>query len=363
MKGTLVFAVACAWAGTALPAAAALQVQKVEMPGKDGTIAMPRVQPASDPVAANINDALYRARFGVFAPAQAGGKIDADSIDPVAAQDFTVTRNDRIFAVTFEGEGCGAYCEPYREVLSFDARSGRLLVPDDLLTPAGQGEALRLLRRQKVAAYTAQIAASRKDLLAARRGKAKADVIDDLQQRIALNTDCLAQANTPSDAETLAWHRLNPAPDALEVTSARCSNHASFGLDDVDEVTVRIPYAAIRAQLTPYGRAVLLGDGDGKPATVFGQILRGTVGASPVTMVLTGEDSDGVHGVYFYDRVRRELGLAGRRRGNVLELRETLDAGKTSTGTFVLTIDGLTLKGTWRDPKSARVLDATLRAP
>jgi hypothetical protein len=356
-------------------AGAAVQIQSIEMPSKGGRVIMPFAQPSADPVVATINDGMYRALFNVFAPRNAGHKIDPEAIEQISSQEFSVTRNDRILTVQIDAEGCGAYCENYQDIVSFDARTGRRLVYDDLLTPAGQRYALRKLYDQKVAAYTGMARSYRKELQAARHNKAKSEVVEDLEGRIDMNEQCLDDERSRLADKTLSWTRLDWTQSELIVTSGRCSNHAMRALDDVGEVSVKIPYAALRSQMTPYGRAVLMGEGDGRPTVLFGQIMRGTVGRSPITMVLTGEDSEGVHGVYFYDRVHKPLDLRGQRRGNTIELRETPasnEAGKdgdaskavdASTGLFVLTIEGLAVKGTWRDAKGGRALDVKATAP
>lgn len=365
------FIAAVAWV-LSLPVAAELKVESLAIVGKDAhardigftpDIAMPLVQPLTGPAAANINDALYIELFGILAPLKASKKFDVGMLEGTVAQAFSVTRNDRIFTVEFDTEHCGAYCESHRLVFAFDAKTGRRLMPDDVLTNPGQREVLRLLRRQRIAAYTAQIGIARSELQAQRRSKAARDVIDDLQQRIELNTECLAQARAPTNGETLRWHRIDPARDALLVTASRCSNHAMRALDDVDQVTVKIPYSDIRTHLTPYGRALLLGEGEGKPATLFGQVLRGRIGANPITMVLSGEDGGNVHGAYFYDRQRRKLDLNGERRGRTIELTETVGDDATPTGKLVLTIDGLAVKGKWSDMRGARQLEAAAGSP
>lgn len=355
-----------------LPAAAELKVESVEIFGKDPRareigftpeITMPLVLPLTEPAAANINDALYIELFGTLAPPKVVKKFDVGILEGTAAQDFSVTRNDQIFTVEFNAEFCGAYCESYQQVFAFDAKTGRHITAADVLTNPGQLEVMRLLRRQKIAAYSEQIRINRSDLQTQRRKKAAKDVIDDLQERIELNTDCLAQARTPMTSETIRWHRINPTKDALLVTASRCSNHAMRALDDVDEVTVRIPYADIKAHLTPYGHTLLLGEGEGKPGMVFDQVLRGKIGASSITMILSNEDGENVHGSYFYNRQRKKLEVSGRRRGKTIELTETVGDDATSTGRLVLTIDGLTVKGKWSDMKGTKQFEVAASAP
>jgi hypothetical protein len=366
MKKKALF-LAFAWA-LSPPAGAQLKVETVQISGKDtsmqasGTsaeITMPLVLPLTEPAPANINDALYVELFNVLAPPRASKKFDVGSLDGTTTQEFSVTRNDRIFTVEFDTEGCGAYCESYHRVFAFDAKSGRRITVADLLANPGQDEIARLLRKQKIAAYSEQITINRTALQAPRGGKAAKDEIDDLNDRIALNTACLQEARTPIARESLGWYRMNPARDGLQVSAPRCSNHAMHALDDVDEVTVKIPYTALKAHLTPYGRALLLGEGDGKPSGPFGQVLRGRIGANPITMVLNMESGANVNGSYFYNRQRKKLALQGQRHGNTIELTETAGEDATPTGKFSLTINGLSVGGKWSDMSGTRQFEVT----
>lgn len=360
----------------ALPAMAALSVATVHVSANDGrgdgaasklafTAAL--VLPTADPVAANINDAMYIALFHTLAPPQAGKTHDVGAADGTASLEFTVTRNDRIFAITYSAEGCGAYCESYQQVFAFDARTGRRLTAAQLLTGAGRHEVVQRVRKQKIAAYAEQLRIN-KSALRDEQGKkpgqrADKETLDDLQARMTLDADCLAQAEAPASDDAFAGLRLNPGKTALELTASRCSNHADHALDDVDEVSVKLPYADIKPYLTPYGRAVLLGEGEGKPGGVSGQVLRGTIGASPVTMLLDEEGDGSIGGTYFYNRQRKALHLRGRRRGNTIELEEFVGEADKPNARLVLAVDGLQVKGRWRDARSDKGLDVSVVAP
>jgi hypothetical protein len=358
---------ALAWA-LSLPAAAQLKVETVEITGKDarapepgGTPAMtmPLVLPLTGAAPANINDALYIEQFGVLAPQKVSKKFNVGEIEGTVSREFSVTRNDRIFTVEFGTEGCGAYCERYEQVFSFDAQTGWHITAADLLTEAGQDDVLRLLRKQKIAAYSEELSKNRAGLQVQPGEKVTKEAIDDLKDRIELDADCLERAKESIARESLRWYRINPAKNALLVTASRCSNHAMLALDDVGEVSVRIPYADVKAHLTPYGRALLLGEDTGKPTGLFGQVLRGRIGVSPITMLLDIESGGSVSGSYFYNRQRKKLQLRGQRRGNAIELTETVGDDATPTGRFVLAVDGLTVNGKWSDMNGHKQLEMT----
>jgi hypothetical protein len=359
------FILALAWS-LSMPAAAQLKVDTVRISGNDaGTgetgaapaITMPLILPLTGTAQANINDALYIDLFGALAPLKVSKQFNVGEIEGTTTQDFAVTRNDRIFTVEFDTEGCGAYCESYHQVFAFDAKTGRRLTATDLLTDAGQDDVLRRLRKQKIAEYSEQLRSDRSGLQVRPGQKVDKEATEELNERIAFNANCLEQAKEPMARETLRYYRINPVKDALQVTGGRCSNHAMQALDDVGEVSAKVPYADIKAHLTPYGRALLLGEGGGKPTELFGHVLRGKIGANPITMVLDIESGENVSGSYFYNRQRKKLAVRGQRRGNAIELTATVGNNSTPTGKFTLTIDGLSVNGKWSDMKGSRQFD------
>lgn len=356
--------------------AAPLAVQTLVFKGRttngdqNGQVTMPFVHGNDKAVAARINDLLFIARHQVLAPRQPGRTLSAADgivLEGLASQTFTVPRNDgRILSIAFEGEGCGAYCESFRDDYAFDARDGRLLTPDNLFTDSGIRSLAARLENERVKRYRAQLADLRAELAAARRDKkTPADDITDLQDRIALNQTCLAERLEAAKATPVdpgeARRRFNYRLTAttLESSASRCSNHALRALDDVGEVTLALPYAQLAPWLSAYAQAVLFGPAAAapppSPEPVFGQLLRGELSAAgttalPITMLLNLEYDGSVSGTYLYDRVRRPIALGGVRHGTDLTLTE--DAGSTATPdtdkpVFKLRRSGTGLQGDW----------------
>ncbi|WP_332854572.1 hypothetical protein [Duganella sp. S19_KUP01_CR8] len=323
-------------------AAAPAQVRSLAVQGKSadgkpvpaGDIVMPLVQ-AGDPVlSAKINDKLFLSRFGVLAPRQAGKAVGAaDGIVPdgIATQSFKVGRNDgRILTITFDSEFCGAYCESSQAYYSFDMASGRSLQAEDIFTPVGMRELARQMRKQRLAIYRSETAKQKASLDALRKQKnASKDDLDDLEQRVALNSECANTENqraAQSDADLLAAFRsyqLEAAAQKYTIYSSGCSSHAERALDDVGNVKLAISYAELSPQLSGYGKALLLGAGP-LPAGggYFGQVLHGSLGTMAVTMMLEKDDDGGVHGTYFYDKFRQPIALDGAERDGKLVLSE-----------------------------------------
>lgn len=137
------------------------------------------------------------------------------------------------------------------------------------------------------------------------------------------------------------------------LTHGRCSNHAARALDDVDEVALTLAYAALRPQLTEFGKALLLGEGTAaQPETVDGRVLYGTLGGKTrIAMVLHAESDDSLGGSYFYEKFGKGIALSGQRTRDRIELTERLadtDGAPTVDGAKLrLTVAGAHVTGRW----------------
>ena len=70
---------------------------------------------------------------------------------------------------------------------------------------------------------------------------------------------------TLAPQELLSYSLKLNSNKGLVLSVGRCSNHASRALDDVGEIAVTIAATALKTSLTPYGRAVVLQQGDALP--------------------------------------------------------------------------------------------------
>ncbi len=323
----------------------------------DGSIRMPVVTAPVPAIARRINETLFLTLLGMPAPLKAGSTFTPpDGVLPrgTSSVEFKATRNDgRVLTIGVEAEGCGAYCETASTRFNFDATTGRALALEELFTPAGLAGLAQRMRKERARRYGAQVRELEKTL-AGQRGHAKADEIEDTQDRIALNADCLAglKARAAEDDATPTFDFALPADRGLVITAGRCSNHASRALDDVDAVSLAVAPADLRPLLTPYGKALVLGVGDAlAPVSPFGQILHGKVGNAPVTLQLDRpQDKDSIGGLYYYDKYRHPIRIFGTRKGALLELKEEGD----DAGTLVLTVRGMAAAGQW-EGKNRRV--------
>jgi hypothetical protein len=335
---------------------------------QDGAVRLPFVTGGPPGVAQRINAAVWREFLdGAVAPTTPGKTWTppADKL-PLGMMSLEYTAQlippdtPRLLALEFSGEGCGASCDEFDQARVFDLRDGREVVLGDLLTVEGFAAVGLRLDAERRRAYRTQLRELQGALKSARKGRKDAD--DDTEDRIELNRSCLEQvASEPSSPWWLAGEVFAlDGRGGLALTKSRCSNHATRALDDVGDVTVRIPAADLRPWLTPYGLAVLRQEGDAAPPSpAFDRReLHGTLGGMPVTMKLEPlRDGADTRGHYAYDRYRAAIAIVVRRDGTqVLATEQT-----TSQGRFDLTISGGTLVGTWADKDGRKRLPVILQ--
>jgi hypothetical protein len=338
---------------TMKPPAAAKDLPAYASGWFENTVKMPFV--VSDPpaVGARITASLFVGVMGMAPPAKPGESFSPlpDQLpEGTASQEFQLTRNDeRVLTIMFSIEGCGAYCENHDQTYNFDARNGRRLAREDLFTPASQPVIAARIGKARERQYADQLKTLKKELATQQKAQAKPDIIEDLKQRIELNQRCLeSEKGQPDAADSLAYADFSLEGEGVTFTTGRCSSHAERALDDVGDIVVRFTPADLRPWLTPYGRALLLKQGDtAAPASPFGQILHGQIGGAAVTVMLDRVNNDGsVTGRYFYDKYGRLIALSGKRSGNTLELTE--GSTEDDKAQLTLTVRGNALTGQWQ---------------
>lgn len=348
----------------ALPAGADMPMNVPE----DGAVKMPYVTGGAPGVAQRINTVLWKTMLdGAAAPATPGSTWTppADKLPQgttsleYSARLIPGAGNPRLLALAFSGEDCGAYCEEFTATHVFDLRDGRQLSLGDLLTVDGFAAVGRRVDAERRRAYQKQV----RDLRAAMKSahRPSKDDEDDAADRLELNRTCLEQvASEPSTAWWLVGEDF--APDGrggLVLTKGRCSNHATRALDDVGQITTRIPAADLKPWLTPYGLAVLRQEGDAPPPAGFGQReLHGQLAGMGITMTLEPlREGAQTRGTYAYDRYGTPIALVASRDGDQVLATEQA----ASQGRFDLTIAGGTLVGTWSDKDGRKRLPVILQ--
>jgi len=329
---------------------------------EDGAVRMPYVTGGAPGVAQRINAAVWKAMLdGAAAPATPGStwtppadKLPQGTTSLQYTAQVVPAGNPRVLALAFSGEGCGAYCEDFTATHLFDLRDGRELSLGDLLTVDGFAAVGHRVDAERRRAYQKQLRELRAAMTSAHKGGGGDD--DDDERRTFIQT-CLEQvASEPSTPGWLVGEDVAlDGHGGLVLTKGRCSNHAMRALDDAGEIVTRVPAADLRPWLTPYGRAVLLQDGDAPaPAAGFGQReLHGRLAGMPITMAL-GPLRAGAQeaGHYVYDKIRTPIALTVSRDGDQIRATEQT----ASQGVFDLTIAGGSLVGTWSDKNGRKRL-------
>ena len=286
-----------------------------------------------------INQFLFIDTFEAMAPARAGDGlrgIDAQNWQRMPNLGYVVLRNDgRVLSLRVEGEGCGAYCESFTAGHAFDAATGRHLSPGDLFTAEGLADIARKVHANNAARLRKEIAAL---------GSKARSKDEEREDKIALYTECLTSRQDPAYQKIEAMGRMEIDAKGVLFSQGRCSNHAMRALDDLDGFSTRFTPAQLGPSLTPYGRALLLGEGAAPaPASPFDQVLHGSIdGKLPVTLRLEPLRNDGsAAATYFYDRYRKPISVFGKYRDGVLLLEESSDTR------LRLAPDGAGLRGEW----------------
>ncbi len=332
-----------------------LSYQSMQFKGKSrngdaatAELTMPFFTSTKAEVAANINDKLFITQFEVLAPLRWKpffSEADKENVIGIENQIFSVSRLDsKITTVDFDTEYCGAYCESSNSFYNFETQTGRFITLSDLVTRTGAQELLQRLKTESIRLYREQLRKLKIELksLSAKKSKIQNENIADIEDRIALNTQCLSGIS-PNNLHYLRYKLLEKE---LMIISGRCSNHALRALDDVGEVSVKLTYDSLRTHLSPYGKYLLLNEGESKSTAVIGQVLRGKLGNNPIAMVIQNDTKDTVSALYFYEKYRKAIRLFGTEQNGQLELSEKDDGGQEQAK-FQLKISDNTLVGHW----------------
>lgn len=335
-------------------------VKTMSFVGKNGAgidiaaaeVTTPFIESTNGVVASKINNLLFIELYRALAPvryAKQFNENDEVELGGLSSQAFAVVLNNgRVFSLAFSGEGCGAYCEDFTKHFAFDASTGDRLVASDLFTAYASKALTKKMLGYKQMLYNKQIASLEAELKQLGTGKQKADDIEVMEGKIALNRDCISNlAGQNAHVNPFTRYDYNFHPTGVEIIAERCSNHASRAYDDVGDVTLTIPYPELRPYLSDYGKYLFLNEASAVTDTsLYGKILTGRIGEkSTITMLLHQHDDGSVNGVYFYNKYRKPIKLSGSESTNELVLEEFSNEG--STGKMRLKKRGEKLTGSW----------------
>ena len=335
-----------------------VQTYQYKLPGPPSStsgfvVSFPVISLPDAKVAERINILLHHFLLGTLPPPAGTPTLPAIAL---AASNATVSLADlqveapkvlyqgRVLAVSAGGDGCGAYCEYYERHFAFDARTGRLLAPAELFTPAG----LKAMSAKKASLNLATLQDAVREARKALRGK-KVDDKERYEYQVSLYEECAGRYKAGgylNDGTNLGEMRL--VEGGIEWNDGRCSNHASRALDDLGDIKLKMSVDTLGAWLSPYGRALLLDQGNAAPATLNGraQIFKGSLqGPLPIVLIFGSEygsrELPFSAATYYYQRWRKPIDLKVERQGDQFTLTE-------SGGVITAKLVGNKLVGQWR---------------
>ena len=335
-----------------------VQTYQYKLPGPPSStsgfvVSFPVISLPDAKVAERINILLHHFLLGALPPAAGTPTLPVIAL---AASNATVSLADlqveapkvlyqgRVLTVSAGGDGCGAYCEYYERHFAFDARTGRLLAPAELFTPAG----LKAMSAKKASLNLATLQDAVREARKALRGK-KVDDKERYEYQVSLYEECAGRYKAGgylNDGTNLGEMRL--VEGGIEWNDGRCSNHASRALDDLADIKLKMSVDTLGAWLSPYGRALLLDQGNAAPATLNGraQIFKGSLqGPLPIVLIFGSEygsrELPFSAATYYYQRWRKPIDLKVERQGDQFTLTE-------SGGVINAKLVGNKLVGQWR---------------
>ena len=310
---------------------------------------------ATTAVAQKINEQLQKQELeALISPVKKGAfaSIWPDKENPYSGTtEYSyeiVENNDRFITITFNGEGCGAYCEGFYTTYNFDSQTGAQLKITDLLTAAGKA-----FIGQWIACDKNKVINDMIKELKNRQKSGTADEKQDAAEAIEMYTNCKSNGEPSS----LEYEKFQLADQKMILSSERCSNHARLALDELGEFSYPLPLSNFGLCFSQQGHQ-LLNTGLNEIATT--RYMKGTINTTiPVSMLLNLPAQGTMTGVYFYNRVAGILHVNGNRQGNTMSFTESDEKG-ISTGRFDLILTGNSFTGKWINLKTMKEMPVKL---
>jgi hypothetical protein len=252
-------------------------------------------------------------------------------------------------SLTISGEYTGAYTSMGHVTYLFDLASGHPIGLSQLFTSAGLqrlGERIGRERSKRIEDYLAGIP------VPSGYGDEQVSLSpDDHDEYSDEQRDMYRHCLPSRSAADLRYDRLQLGKQRLTLTAGGCAPHAARALDDLGDFVNSVPYTELDADLSTYGRCLLLEQrsdcqhpGDLKAGGVYWGKIDGRY---PITLIVgTSENSRPQSSAYFYDKYATRIELDGR---DLRDGRLRLQEGGDTPARFDLQLraDG-TLRGTWQ---------------
>jgi hypothetical protein len=337
--------------------------------GEKVELTIPFISTEDRQVADRINNFLHIQLLNTLPPAKENTaakmalielELPLESMEPASSG---LLNGKRQYAIVVSTEGCGAYCSLNEIRFDFDARTGRVITPLELLSEPGKKALAILAQKTNARRLRTEIARLEKLRNKGTKERDKETVAD----QIELYERCLEERYTKSgslyDLYLKYPGQISILDGALSFDSGTCSAHVNRAIDDLGNLVMTLKAPQLTAYLSSYGKYILLGEGDGAIADInpYAQVFRGKInGNTPITLMLT----DSVEGAYysssryFYDKHRQAIPLKAARKKDVTELTEFDGKGKPSA-TISYRREGNKLLGQWRGAGKTLAFEAS----
>ncbi|WP_421801863.1 hypothetical protein [Flagellimonas sp.] len=154
--------------------------------------------------------------------------------------------NDRIYSVTLNAEGCGAYCEYFSYSYNYDLSNGNKILLDSIFSQKGKAEMLNYLSNKKRKIIESYVLELKKEEI-------QEEDKEEYNSRFELYEDCLKDLPFAS----LEYFDFKINNKQIILTSDRCSVHVNRAIDDLDEYEFKLDKNEVNNLLSNYGRIIL----------------------------------------------------------------------------------------------------------
>lgn len=348
MKGILAGAAALLLSSSVLAAQVKISEISYNYPkSKENQYRLPWLTIKSNPDAARrINDYIFT-RFIPHLPGKDPqatlNRMAKGKMGQIASLDFSVVnQSGRVLTMDIFSEACGAYCESWDAVMSFDLATGTRISLGDIIQPDALETLNDLVRndiRRQITTFIDQ-----------NTSQASSEQDVDSQDYIDY-ADFYASCLDMTSRRTDYAQAMTLSKDTLVFHNGRCSNHAERAMDELGDFTSKIPVAAISSHLTPYGKNLLAGHAGqpiSAPPGLEGRLLYGTLGEKTPVVLSVNCDLSHFEGAYFYARYGQAIELSGVCPPVGEEITLTVDGEDGAKETITLTLADKKYTGEWR---------------
>lgn len=216
----------------------------------------PFVETVPPAIGRRINDWIFNRFLNMQAPTSTDqpltgipAELTEAPMPPMSFFSYFVSRNDgRLLALEITFEGCVAYCETGTDSFIFDVHSGRRVQSEDIFTIDGATTLANKLKAKRLERAKAILA----------DGVKNNSMDDDERQTYQRCIDEWTELQV-----SLNYWSVGILPDGRwRFDPGRCSAHVNRPQDALDSLTETLSPAELRSYLNPYGRSLLLGEGD-----------------------------------------------------------------------------------------------------